>query len=113
MPEKDTTANSEYLLKIILRIFGASSLFALIFVAAPYSWMDSIHSQLGMGALPAEPVVGYLARSTSAFYALLGGLFLLVSFDLARYRIVVNYLGVTITIFGIALLIIDWMEGMP
>jgi hypothetical protein len=28
------------------------------------------------------PVVGSLARSTSAFYAMLGGLFWIISFDL-------------------------------
>ena len=66
-----------------------------------------------MGQLPDKPVVGYLARSTSAFYALLGGLFWIVSFDLGRHRLVLRYLGVAITLFGAALLIIDWSEGLP
>ena len=105
--------NTENLLKFILRFFGTTSLFALIFVAAPNSWMDSIHTSLGMGPLPKGPIVGYLARSTSAFYALLGGLFWLVSFDLPRYRSVVSYLGCAITLLGFALLIIDWWEGLP
>ena len=108
-----STTNSEKILKLLLRFLGTTSLFALVFVAAPNSWLDSIHSSLGMGQLPDKPVVGYLARSTSAFYALLGGLFWIVSFDLGRHRLVLRYLGVAITLFGGALLIIDWSEGLP
>ena len=105
--------STELILKIVLRLVGGASLLALIFVAAPYSWMDAIHSALGMGKLPDNPVVGYLARSTSAFYALLGGLFWLVSFDLPRYRNVLLYLGVAVILLGAALAVIDWCEGMP
>ncbi len=109
----DSTTHSEQLLKLLLRFLGTTSLFALVFVVAPYSWLDSIHSSLGMGQLPNKPVVGYLARSTSAFYALLGGLFWIVSFDLERHRLVLRYLGAAITLFGAALLVIDWWEGLP
>ncbi len=105
--------NSEQLLKLLLRFLGTTSLFELVFVVAPYSWLDSIHSSLGMGQLPNKPVVGYLARSTSAFYALLGGLFWIVSFDPGRHHLVLRYLGTAITLFGAALLAIDWWEGLP
>ena len=104
---------SDKLLIIVLRFFGTSSLLALIFVAAPYSWMNSIHAWLGLGTLPDEPVVGYLARSTSAFYAILGGLFWIVSFNVKRHRQILIYLGSAITLFGIALIIVDWSEGLP
>jgi hypothetical protein len=100
-------------LKLILRLMGTSSLFALIFVAAPYTWMESIHSALGMGQLPDKPVVGYLARSVSAFYALTGGLFWVVSFDLGRHRRVLIYLGAAIASLGLVLLAVDWWEGLP
>ena len=86
---------------------------ALVFVAAPHDWMISIHAWLGMGALPDTPVVWYLARSTSAFYALLGGLFWVVSFDLEQHRQVLIYLGVAATLLGVSLTIIDWAEGLP
>jgi hypothetical protein len=66
-----------------------------------------------MGQLPDTPVVGYLARSTSAFYALLGGLFWVISFDLGRHRRVLIYLGAAVTSFGVVLLAVDWFEGMP
>ena len=101
------------ILKTMLRLMGSSSLLALIFVAAPYRWMDAIHSALGMGQLPDEPVVGYLARSTSYFYAMLGGFFWVISFDLSRHRRVLLYLGAAIALFGPVLLVVDWSEGMP
>ena len=105
--------SSDRWLRSTLRLFGSSSLFALIFVAAPHAWMNEIHAALGLGELPATPIVGYLARSTSAFYALVGGLFWVISFDLRRYRGVVIYLGAAIIVLGAALTIIDWSEGLP
>ncbi len=101
------------LLRGILRFFGTTSLLALIFVAAPHSWMTAIHAGLGLGELPSTPIVWYLARSTSAFYALLGGLFWLTSFDPPRHRAVLVYLGSALALFGVALLVIDWFEGLP
>ena len=101
------------LLRLFLRIIGTAALLALVAVIMPYLWMNAIHQWLGMGQLPAEPIVGYLARSTSAFYALLGGLFWVASFDLHRHRMVLCYLGIVIVIFGTALFVVDLLEGMP
>lgn len=77
-------------------------------------FMDGQHSRMvGDGSTPGEPVVGYLARSTSAFYALMGGLLWVLSFDLPRYRSVLIYLGVAFTLFGVLLGVFNWVEGMP
>ena len=108
-----TSGGSIHALRLLLRLFGTSSLFALIFVAAPHSWMRAIHAWADLGEMPEAPVVWYLARSTSAFYALVGGLFWVTSFDLRRHRIVVWYLGATVTTLGGVLLVVDWWEGMP
>ena len=97
----------------LLRVTGISMLFALIFVAAPHSWMRDIHQWVELGEMPNTPVVWYLARSTSAFYAIVGGLFLLVSRDLKRHRPILMYLGWSVTFLGAVLLIIDVSEGMP
>ena len=104
---------AEAALKILLRWIGTASIIALVFVAAPHAWMDSIHRDLGMGPLPDAPVVGYLARSTSALYALLGGLFWVLSFDLARHRKVLVYLGRVVPILGVILFAVDRAEGLP
>lgn len=98
---------------MFLRIIGSMALLAIIAVVMPYSWMNTVHQWLGMGELPAEPVVGYLARSTSAFYAILGGLFWVVSFDLHRHKLVLCYLGIVVVVFGASLFFIDLLEGMP
>ena len=100
-------------LKLILRLIGTSSALGAIFVAVPYEWMNSIHADLGLGTLPDAPIVGYLARSTSAMYAILGGLFWVLSFDLTRYRNVLIYFGCIFPLFGLALLAVDILEGLP
>ena len=75
--------------------------------------MNDIHQGLGMGELASQPVVGYLARSTSAFYALLGGLFWVVSLDLRRHRPVIRFLGAASVLIGFTLFCVDLVEGMP
>ncbi|MHC4335084.1 MAG: hypothetical protein ACYSUP_11940 [Planctomycetota bacterium] len=106
-------SKQEHLLKLFLRIIGTVALFAAVAVVMPYSWMNATHQWLGMGQLPSEPVVGYLARSSSAFYALFGGLLWLTSCDLRRHRLVLLYLAAAMIIFGAALFVVDLLEGMP
>lgn len=106
-------ARYEHSFKLLLRVVGTVALLAVIAVVMPYSWMDAVHQRLGMGKLPPEPIVGYLARSTSAFYAMLGGLLWVVSFDLRRHRVVLQYLGLVIILLGITLGMVGFMEGMP
>ncbi len=113
MSEQELTTQREYIFTLFLRIVGSVSLLAVFFAIMPYSWMNVIHEWLGMGQLPNASVVGYLARSTSAFYALMGGLLWVLSFDLHRHRAVLMYLGVTFMLFGLLLAVVDWVEGMP
>ena len=104
---------SERVLKVLLRVVGSAALLAIVAVFMPYSWMDAIHGRLGMGELPSAPIVGYLARSTSAFYAILGGLMWFVSYDLRRYRALLGYLGAALVGFGAVWIGVDVAEGMP
>ena len=108
-----SSPTSERLLRFLLRYLGSVCLVALIAVFMPYHWMDATHRWLGLGALPAAPVVGYLARTVSLIYALLGGLLWLCSFDLPRHRLVVRYLGAAFILFGVLALGIDFVEGLP
>ena len=87
---------SRRVLTWILRIYGVLALPALIFVVAPHDWMRAIHSWAELGVMPDTPVVWYLARSTSAFYAILGGLYLLASL-----------------VLGLGLFVGESVEGMP
>ena len=103
----------ERFLKSLLRIIGTAALTAVVAVVMPYSCMNAVHQWLGLGWLPGEPIVGYLARSTSAFYAMLGGLMWVISSDMHRHRLILSYLGAAIVFFGIALLVIDIVERLP
>ena len=90
-------SRTESFLRFILRWEGSISLLALFAVVMPYSSMDATHQWLGLGKLPDQPIVGYLARSLSASYALLGGLLWFLSFDVHRHRPTLCFLGVTKT----------------
>jgi hypothetical protein len=61
----------------------------------------------------AGPVVEYLARSVSAFYALVGALCVVVASDVDRYRPLVRLLGMGVALMGLVLLFIDLAAGMP
>jgi hypothetical protein len=63
--------------------------------------------------MPTAPVVEYLARSLSAFYALVGALYLVVAADLERYRPLVRFLGVAFALMSLVLLGVDLAAGMP
>ena len=104
---------SDKALAFVLRCLGVGSLFALVAVVMPFSWMAATHRWLGLGEMPTGPVVEYLARSVSAFYALFGALFLVVASDLDRYRPVVRFLGVALAVVGLILLGVDVSAGMP
>jgi hypothetical protein len=104
---------SDKALAIFLRCLGVGSLFALVPVFMPFSWMVATHQWLGLGEMPTGPVVEYLARSVSAFYALSGALFLVVASDLERYRPIIRFLGVALALVGLILLGVDVGAGMP
>jgi hypothetical protein len=104
---------SDKALVILLRIVGVPALFALVAVVMPTSWMAATHRWLGLGELPTGPVVEYLARSLSAFYAVMGALCLVVAADLDRYRPLVRFLGVAFALMSVVLLAVDLAAGMP
>jgi hypothetical protein len=100
-------------LRNLLRIVGVLTLLALVCVLMPKSWMASTHEWLGLGELPAAPIVENLARSVSAFYAIFGAVCLVMATDLERYRPLVRFLGVVVALFGVVLIGIDLTAGMP
>jgi hypothetical protein len=112
-PSKLTMLKSERALRFLLRYVGFVSMLALVAVFMPGAWMDATHRWLGMGALPSEPIVGYLARSLSLFYALLGGLLWFLSMDPQRHRAVLLYLATAFILFGVIMLGVDYSEGLP
>jgi len=103
----------EKVLVLILRCAGILLMTALIPVVMPFSWMQAIHRWLEMGELPSEPIVGYLTRSLSLFYALHGALILFVSRDIPRSLPVIKFIGILGVAFGVILIFLDIAVGMP
>lgn len=104
---------SERILVVILRIIGVAALCAVPAIFFPYSWMNTIHAGLGLGTLPDTPIVSYLARSLSMFYAVVGSVALLVSSNIRYYHSMVTMLGTLFIIVGTTLLGIDIVSRMP
>ena len=104
---------SDKALVLLLRLVGVPALFALVAVFMPASWMAATHRWLGLGEMPNGPVVEYLARSLSAFYAVMGTLCLALTTDLERYRPLVRFLGVAFALMSLVLLGVDLVAGMP
>jgi hypothetical protein len=98
---------------LFLRGVGAVSGSAALCAVMPLRFMDAVHRTLGMGPLPGQPIVEYLARSTSAFYALLGALLWALSFDLDRYRPLVHKTGFGLIALGVLLLLTDIQIELP
>lgn len=106
-------AKSQTGLVVVLRILGVVDLLALLAVLLPLEWMARTHTWLGLGALPREPIVGYLTRSASALYALHGAMILFISFDTRRYARLITFLAAAALVHGAVMLGIDLSVGMP
>ena len=104
---------NERILKIWLRAMGTVQAIAVIAVFMPMSWMDVSARFVGLEPLPHVPIFEYLARSLSAFYAMMGGLLWLASFDVRRYAALITYLAVGGLLFAPTIFIIDLSVGMP
>jgi hypothetical protein len=107
------SASRTRLLRWLLRGCGALTLLALPAVFLPQPAMDYFHRSLGLGPLPEGPIVLYLARSLSAFYAAFGALTLLLSTDVERYAPLITWWGMTAIVLGVLLIGIDLTAGMP
>jgi len=97
----------------VLRILAVPVLLALPCALLPVAWMDATHRWLGLGALPVAPIVEYLARSASLLYGFHGLLMLLVASDVRRYLPVIWLMGGAGLAFGLTMLIVDHLAGLP
>src|SRR5262245_63765930 len=106
------TKGDKVLVILFRYLLGIGSLFALVPGFVPFSWMAATHRWLGLGEMPTGPIVEYLARSLSAFYALVGALCLVLAADLERYRPLVRFLGVAFALMSLVLFGVDVAAGM-
>jgi hypothetical protein len=104
---------NEKALRLLLRLSAAVLFLAVLAIFLPVSWMAAAHAWLGLGDFPDTPLVGYLTRSVSAFYAFHGAILFQLSQDVRRYGPVIRLVAVGSVVFGACLLIVDVMVGMP
>jgi hypothetical protein len=75
--------------------------------------MQVIHERLGLGEMPQEPIVEYLARSCSMLYAIQGAIVFAISFNpRAHWQLVRLVLFLHVAI-GLTLTGIDLKSGLP
>jgi hypothetical protein len=103
----------ERILVIVLRSVGVIDLLAIGAVLMPQRLMALGHSWAGLGPFPDAAIVGYLARSASALYALHGALIVFISFDVRRYWNLIAFLAWAAIVHGIIIAGIDTAEGVP
>lgn len=105
--------SSDRRLTWLLRAIGVLDVLSFAAVVMPQSLMVTIHSHLGIGELPLEPIVGYLARTASMFYGFSGVLLLFLSTDVARFRDVIRFVAVCGMAAGVIVICVDLVEGLP
>jgi hypothetical protein len=105
--------NAERWLKLLLLLFGAPPALAVIPFLMPFGWMAAIHEWLGMGLLPDQPIVDYLARYASGFSAFYGFLLLLIRTDVRRYAPVITLQAIAVLVLSAVSSIFAWRAGMP
>jgi predicted MFS family arabinose efflux permease len=98
---------------LVLRLIAIGDFCAIVAVFLPTSAMSVVHETMGLGALPDEPIVGYLARSASILYALHGAILFYVSLNVDRYESLIRFLGLAIACCGLAFWIVDQFEDLP
>jgi hypothetical protein len=108
-----TSETERRLLVLLLRVAGGLTVTAFLAMLMPGDWMAATHRWLGLGELPRQPVVEYLARSASALYGFHGVLLLLVSRDPDRHHAIVRFIGWMNIAFGAMMAGIDWQAGLP
>ena len=100
-------------LQLFLRIFSIGPMSAVFAAMLPVGVMDRIHRASGLGPMPSGPIVEYLARSTSMFYAIHGVLLWYIASDLRRYRDLFRfYLWISL-LFAVGLFLTDLSAGLP
>jgi len=97
----------------LLRLTGTVEFGAFLAVAMPRRWMEIGHHWLGLGEMPEGPIVDFIIRQASFTYGLHGVLLWLLSSDVARFRPLVVFSGISYLLAAPVFFLIDWNSGMP
>ncbi|MEZ6096658.1 MAG: hypothetical protein R3C03_20915 [Pirellulaceae bacterium] len=106
-------ANAELLLGRLLVLLGVVLASATIPMIFPVSWMAEIHRSLGLGEFPTDPIVVYLARSTSMLYAFHGCILIYCGLNLMTTRGLVPLIVILHLFSGVFLIWTDVNSPLP
>jgi hypothetical protein len=105
--------SSERHLKFVVRFVGGLDLLALLAVLGPWDALAACIKISGVGPVVHGPLLEYLARSSSAMYALHGALMLFLSTDVHRYAPVLKFLARVGIVHAGLLAAMDFWVGLP
>ena len=97
----------------LLVLSGAFLLLAIVPVFFPVSWMAQFHERLGLGEMQVQPILVYLARSTSLLYFVHGIVTVYVGMHIERLWPMARILGGLHVVIGSLMIYIDLNAGMP
>ncbi|HEY1067473.1 MAG TPA: hypothetical protein VGE52_15230 [Pirellulales bacterium] len=98
---------------VLLRASAVLLCLAAPAVVMPIEMMQTVHGSLGLGRLAETPLVSYLARSLSAFYAFHGLTLWFLSRDVPRYAPLLEFFGLLGVLAGVGMIALDVVVGMP
>lgn len=107
------TMSRQRLLAWTLRLAAVGEFPAFATAVMPFGWMQATHAWLGLGALPAIPVVVYMARSLSLAYGLHAILMWIIATDVDRYRPLVVFHGWAFLALSPIFFVLDRSAGLP
>ncbi len=111
--ESPVASKHEQALRLILLGIALAEFGAVIGVFMPISLMKTIHSLIGLGAMPEGVLVPYLARSLSAFYMVHAGVTGICALDVRRYSPMIKYLAWAGIAFASMVTYLDIHAGFP
>ena len=103
----------ERLLVWLLRLAGATEILAFIAVVMPRSWMEISHAWLGLGEMPAGPLLMFMIRQASFTYGVHGLSLWLIASDVKRFRPFVVFNAIAFLVAAPVFFLIDFTSGMP
>ena len=78
-------------LRVVMIVEGLLMALAIVPAVMPLSWIEATHRFLGMGRFPNGFLPEYLARMTSAMYAMMGAILLFLAWDVRRFAPVIKF----------------------
>jgi hypothetical protein len=101
------------LLTWFLRASAILFLSAALAVVMPTAWMASVYEAMDLGTFPDVPLMQYMTRSLSAFYAILGVNYLYMSLDVPRYLPLLRFSVPVTMAFTAVIIALDLWIPMP